>query len=202
MHTGKGQLFMWSSTFADMVILGLCWFLCSISIITIGTATSALYYSVAKTIRYGAGKPVQEFFKAFRENQRAGIMTFVPIAITFMTTLILAFLAQTITERIVALLFAGVALGIQIYIYPLISRFELPVVRYFQVAQFCLFHYLSKTICLILVFFLCLLTAVLLPFLVPILVAGYMYYSTFFLEGIFKEYILKTEENKDEWFWN
>ena len=45
-------------------------------------------------------------------------MTFVPIAITFMTTLILAFLAQTITERIVALLFAGVALGIQIYIYP------------------------------------------------------------------------------------
>ena len=51
MHTGKGQLFMWSSTFADMVILGLCWFLCSIPIITIGTATSALYYSVAK--RYG-----------------------------------------------------------------------------------------------------------------------------------------------------
>ena len=45
-------------------------------------------------------------------------------------------------------------------------------------------------------------TATLLPFLVPILVVGYMYYSTFFLEGIFKEYILKTEENKDEWFWN
>lgn len=202
MQAGKGQLFMWSSTFADMVILGLCWILCSIPIITIGTATSALYYSVAKTMRYGTGKPVREFFKAFRENQRAGIMIFLPSAITFITTLILAFLAQAITERVVALLFAGVVLGIQIYIYPLISRFELPVVRYFQVAQFCLFRYLPKTICLILVFFLCLLTATLLPFLVPILVVGYMYYSTFFLEGIFKEYILKTEENKDEWFWN
>ena len=49
MQAGKGQLFMWSSTFADMVILGLCWILCSIPIITIGTATSALYYSVYGT---------------------------------------------------------------------------------------------------------------------------------------------------------
>lgn len=135
---------MMSSTFADMVILGLCWILCSIPIITIGAATSALYYSVAKTMRYGTGKPVREFFKAFRENQRAGIMIFLPSAITFITTLILAFLAQAITERVVALLFAGVVLGIQIYIYPLISRFELPVVRYFQVAQFCLFLYSAQ----------------------------------------------------------
>ena len=97
MQAGKCQLFMWSSTFADMVILGLCWILCSIPIITIGAATSALYYSVAKTMRYGTGKPVREFFKAFRENQRAGIMIFLPSAITFITTLILAFLAQAIT---------------------------------------------------------------------------------------------------------
>ena len=52
----------------DCIFVSLLWFLCSIPVVTIGASTTALYYTVHKSIRRGQGYVSKEFFRAFKEN--------------------------------------------------------------------------------------------------------------------------------------
>ena len=52
----------------DCVWLSLLWMLFSIPVFTVGAATTALYYSVNKSIRHGRGYAGREFWEGFRSN--------------------------------------------------------------------------------------------------------------------------------------
>lgn len=52
----------------DIVTAGILWLLCSLGIVTIGAASSALYYCVVKCIRHERGSLVKSFFSAFRRD--------------------------------------------------------------------------------------------------------------------------------------
>ena len=54
----------------DIVWLGVLWTLCSLPIITVGAASSALYYSMVKCVRHDFPEPTRSFFRAFRQNFR------------------------------------------------------------------------------------------------------------------------------------
>lgn len=69
------KFFSYESKFSQLLLklsyacyLNLLWFLCSIPIITMGAATTALYYSCLKLIRDEEGHVSATFFRAFREN--------------------------------------------------------------------------------------------------------------------------------------
>lgn len=59
------------STF-DLVVLNLCYILCCLPIITIGSATAALY-RVVHAMYKEEGAPVRDFFRSFKANLRLGI---------------------------------------------------------------------------------------------------------------------------------
>ncbi len=54
----------------DVVWLGLLWLLCSLPLLTLGAASTALYYSMVKCVRHERGHATSAFFRAFRQNFR------------------------------------------------------------------------------------------------------------------------------------
>ena len=44
------------SRLIDMILAGLYWLICSLPIITLGAASTALYYSVVKCVRHERGR--------------------------------------------------------------------------------------------------------------------------------------------------
>ena len=57
----------------DVIVLHLCWILCSLPIVTLGASTAALYYTLMNDITDENGAYVKCFFKSFRDNLWPGI---------------------------------------------------------------------------------------------------------------------------------
>lgn len=47
---------------ADILLLSALWFICCVPLITIGAATTALYYSCVKAVRRDKGYLIRDFF--------------------------------------------------------------------------------------------------------------------------------------------
>ena len=69
----NNPFFAFLGKLADLVILSFLWFLCSIPVITIGPATSALYYVALKLARKEDVQITSCFFKGFKENLKQGV---------------------------------------------------------------------------------------------------------------------------------
>ena len=54
----------------EIVAAGLLWLLCSLPLVTLGAASSALYYATVKCIRHERGRLAKSFFSAFRRDFR------------------------------------------------------------------------------------------------------------------------------------
>ena len=54
----------------DILWLGLLWMLCSLPVVTLGAASTALYYSMVKCVRHERSRATREFFHAFGRNFR------------------------------------------------------------------------------------------------------------------------------------
>jgi len=59
---------------ANFIILSVLWLLCCLPVVTIGVSTSALYYVTLKMAREEVSGVAGLFFKALRENLKAGIV--------------------------------------------------------------------------------------------------------------------------------
>ena len=68
----KGRLFAVADRVADLILLGLVWSVTSVPLLTLGTSCTALYYAVSKSVRFGEGKPLKEYFRAWKENALQG----------------------------------------------------------------------------------------------------------------------------------
>lgn len=53
---------------ADLLILNFLFLVCCIPIVTIGASITALYHVSLRSIRYGDGYVVREFFRGFKQN--------------------------------------------------------------------------------------------------------------------------------------
>ncbi len=60
--------YRFASRLSDILILNLLWILCSIPIVTIGAATTAMYYVNLKMVKDEEVYIVRSFFKAFKDN--------------------------------------------------------------------------------------------------------------------------------------
>ena len=57
----------------DLIGLSLLWVLLCIPIVTAGSATAALYYTVVKVFRHGREDAFTTYLKAFKDNLKQGI---------------------------------------------------------------------------------------------------------------------------------
>jgi uncharacterized membrane protein YesL len=67
-RNGTDKLLKFSEDLTDICILGALWSLCSLPIVTVGAASTAMYEVFMQHIIHGKGELVKPFFAAFKEN--------------------------------------------------------------------------------------------------------------------------------------
>lgn len=71
----KNKLFILGGKLGDLMILSALWLLCCLPVVTIGSSTAALYYSVNKLFGLKVDdNPSTLFFHSFKDNLKQGIL--------------------------------------------------------------------------------------------------------------------------------
>ena len=58
----------------NVIAVTLMWLVGCIPIVTIGTSTTAMYYTMVKSVRHGEGYVTKEFLGAYKRNLKNGIL--------------------------------------------------------------------------------------------------------------------------------
>ncbi|WP_167955867.1 YesL family protein [Anaerosporobacter faecicola] len=196
---GMGKIF-------DVVFVSILWVLCCIPVITIGPATTALYYCVVKAIRRERGYISKEFFHSFKQNFKQGAIVGIIFTVLGVLMSINFYVVRQMKGNMAAILFgiymamSIVAYVTAIYAFPNLSRFTLTVKNVFKNSLIMAIRHLLSTIIMAII----------------ILVAGVVMYvipiTTFFLPGvacllvsllmekILKRYTPESTDTLDAWY--
>ncbi|HAG68407.1 MAG TPA: hypothetical protein DCL38_00370 [Lachnospiraceae bacterium] len=122
---------------ADLMILNVIYLLCCIPVITIGPATTALYYVTLKMARNEEAYIIRSFFRSFRLNFRQGLLMWL-LDLIFAGIMILDFMvlngripgveipdtAMFTGIRLLLMVFAALALFTISFTFPVLARFD------------------------------------------------------------------------------
>lgn len=70
----NSKLYSLGDKLGDIIMLSFFWLICSIPVVTMGTATSALYFAVHKRFSDGSETPVRDYWRSFKSNLGQGII--------------------------------------------------------------------------------------------------------------------------------
>lgn len=194
---------------ADILVIGILWLVCSLPVITLGTASTAAYYAIAKTVRFRTGKPVEAFFHSFRVNLKQGLLFTLGfiVAIFF---LVIDFVYLWGNENplndalfVILILVAFIVLAMWSFLNPLLSRFDRSGVELLRMSLFLSFRYLPITIGILAAFFVCCIAVYLMPWAILVVPGLYIYTLTFPMECIFRRMLPKVEdgsEDAEKWY--
>ena len=116
--------------FVQMIYVGLLWFLCSLPVLTVGAATTALYEVLLKMQKDEEGTVGTAFFRGFRSNLKCSLPVWIPIllaeavfGVNLFYYAILGgreFLVQSVAFGILLVL----SLTVYGYAFPVMAKFE------------------------------------------------------------------------------
>lgn len=201
------------SKICDILILSVVWSLLCIPIITIGPANTALYYATVKVIRRDRGYLFREFFRAFKTNFKRGAI--VGVIFTFFTfflgfDLLWAWTNMSSIEN--SSIFFGVFMALSImmvcfsiYVYPILSRFDMTVRQLMKASAFMSIKHLPSTVAMLVIVAISAIGIFFMPILIFIIPAGATFVMSFLMERIFKKYMPTSEgpgeeTGMDEWY--
>lgn len=142
----------------DLLLLGILWILCCLPVITIGASTTALYYSVVKSVKKGKGYAFREFFHAFRVNFVPATGIWAAVAgVTFVVQLNMGILMQK-TSGYTGLFFicfyflvSVFVFALSCYVFPALSRFDMSAGWIVKLGMYMAVRYLLTTLAVFLV---------------------------------------------------
>lgn len=125
----ESALLRWTMRLGELVLLNVCFLICCLPIITIGTAVSALYSVCFRFGTKGETGAVKSFFRAFRQNLKQGIPLFLAttlftLAACWLTVLFLRTPGIAHYAFIPSLVLLLVSLIVTGYTFPLLSLFD------------------------------------------------------------------------------
>lgn len=191
----NGPFVKYGTILADLVILTVIWSICSIPVITIGTSTAALYYVTTRQISNREGYVSSDFFKSFKSNLFQGIISTI-IIVVFLAIIYISRKSLFTIEGNLRFYLSGLQLVIAIeilitalYLYPLMSRFEMPLFELFKTALFMANKHLFTTItCLFLFVALVALSFLINPIFLIVGTGMYSYITSHMFMRIFRKY--------------
>lgn len=194
----------------DIGVLTFIYIIFCIPIVTIGAATTSLYYVSAKVLRHNRSYVWHEFWHSFKTNFLQSTIVWI---ITLVISILLIFNMQIVSATSQtgkggylvgaywAILF--IMLCISCYIYPFISRFGTKLSQILRLSLYCAFRHFLHTIvmiailvALVVVIFFGMKTNIVLLFLFAPGAASFLY--TFPMEHIMKKYMPKEEPKYTE----
>ena len=196
----------------DAVALSIVYTLVCLPIVTIGPATSALYYATVKSIRRDRSYPIKEFFKAFKRDFKQSfvvglILVVVGVILYVDVKFAINFINNSLTYMRYLYLIIGIVVSfISVYIFPLISRFSLKLSELFKLSFYLALRHLLTTVVSVILLFgsfvLVYISAGLAMIFVPVLV-------NLLISIMMEKVLIKcmdmvqtdgNNENKDEWY--
>ena len=115
------------NTILSLMLLNVCWILCSLPVVTMGAATSALYTVLIKMRDGEETKVLRRFFAAFRENFKRGTAVWLVLLLAAgVCGLDLYFANQMDSNvaRVIALLGMVAVAMTAVSVFILVARFE------------------------------------------------------------------------------
>ena len=115
------------------MVLNLLWFICSIPIITVGPATCGMYSVLLKLVRKEQTSTIKDFFRAFRDNVKAGLIIGIIVIVLTVITVVNANFAANIEGTlqtvyiVVAAVIGAIALTLFCYAFAVQAMFENPL---------------------------------------------------------------------------
>jgi len=178
---------------ADVMILGLLWLIFSIPVITIGAATSAVFYVTTKKVSKKEGYLWRDFWKSFKESFLKATVTWVILLIVFGLLLWNIWNIGFVDVFGNVLLIVYYILLIQVafvtvYVFPLIARFDMKIVQIFRTAAFMANRHFLTTVLSIGFGIVILFISWEMPALSVFAMGAYCYATSFLFMKIFKKY--------------
>lgn len=201
--------------FGDLIILNILWMICSIPIFTIGASTTALYYVTLKLARDEDGYTIKSFFRSFVQNfKQATIMWLIMLFAGLIIGFDIYFFAQmtgisTTVKTVIVAIFGALALVylcMMTFLFPLQARFYNPVKRTLFNSFFISIRHFFQTLGIIALDAAVLVTGYFSMYYMPqisvlFLLFGFpliAFMNSYMLTPIFKKYMPKTEEERDD----
>ena len=196
----------WFGKLADVIVLSLLWVLCSLPLLTIGSATIALYDTLARCVHGKHESPYKYFFHVFKTELLRGILiTLLWAALGFVLYLGYAFLLQWGKSSAVASGYSVVYLGtllvpvaIFCWLIPMEARFSYGFFGLHKAAaNFSIIH-LPTTGIMLGISAVATVIVVFVPALAVFLPGIVLLLHSWFAEKVFKQYIGEEEQQDDD----
>ncbi len=199
-----GPFFKYGTILADIIILTILWAVCSIPLFTLGVSTAALFYVTTKQVSDKEGYVTANFFRSFKENFIQGIIaTVILLFAAFVVYTSIRFSAVISSGREIILTLDCIAafevIIVSVYIFPLMSRFDMKLTELFKMAFFLSNRHMFTTLtCVILFAAIVLFCLFINPIFIMASVGIYAYVSSFMLMRIFRKYCPDIDVDKPE----
>lgn len=166
----ENPVFQAISRIADLVVLGVVCLVCCVPVVTVGPAVTALFKTVYDLTLDRGGGILKIYFRSFRDNFKqaavAGLLGLIVLAALVCDFLLLKLYYQgnayTALFAAVAAL-AALAGGVLCYLFPLIARYQNTLREHGRNALILAVRYLPKTLAMLFIRLLPLLTFLLRP---------------------------------------
>ena len=191
----EGFLYKISMVLADIFLLSFLWLIFSIPIITIGASTTAVYYVCTKKAAESDAYVLKGFLKSFKENFLISTLSFVSLALVG-GGLWINFHALTQVDLGILQFPARVALSlvllqmifVAMYVFPIISRFNMTVFGALKSALYLANGHLLLTISNLVLFATVCIITIWIPFLFIFIPGIFAYFSAILFVRIFRKH--------------
>ncbi len=197
------KFYKYGTLLADLIILTILWLICSIPVITIGASTTALYYVTTRQLSNREGYVSRDFFRSFKQNfLEATAMTLILGVIAVVLFININLFVPDTTINVIIYLVQYVLLYelliFTIYVFPVLSRFDLKLGELIKTSIFMANRHLLTTItCAIL--FVAIVMIVLKCGVLIILCAGaYAILTSLMFMNLFRKYVPDMDKDKPE----
>lgn len=210
--SSEGPLFGFLQQMGNLILLSIIFIICSLPLFTFGTASSALYYAVVKSVRRGRGYPLKEYFRAFKRNFLSGtVLTLIVGGIAVLVLNNRFLIGQASLEDpdgsmlTLHIIYDGILLllvFVSIYLFPVLSRFAMKLTDIVKLSFVIAVRYFYYTILLVIgLGILLYLQWRIFPIWVVLILPGiWTYASSYLIERAMKKYTPAPKEGEDAWY--
>ena len=190
----------------DFFGLSCMWFLCSMPLITVGTASIALYDTAAHCLRDGEGNMARRFFRTFKKELIPGILitllwTVIAMIFWFGYQILFQMGQEDPTAAMLAVVYyisLLIPVGMLAWLIAVQSRFVYKFFQLHKMALYFTFAHLPSTLAIVALALVAIEICVDFPFMVVFVPGIMVYFQSYFIEKVFKKYMPEEEEPEAE----
>ncbi|MDO4316595.1 MAG: DUF624 domain-containing protein [Lachnospiraceae bacterium] len=201
-----GPLLRFFDKVGKVMIASMLWLLTSIPIVTTGLASTALYYSVVKAIRNDRDYVLSQYYGALRREWKQGLLFGVLYLLAFALLLldVIAWHEEGTKRGMLLFLICAAAMLLlavsAVYVFSLISRFEMGFRDVLKISFFLEFRYLPSSVGIALILGTSVGLIFLSPYTVLFVPGAACFLISFLTEKIYQNIIPEPADGQEQWY--